>query len=155
MAFFKGTAVFLIALMAVAVCSAQKFPERSGEWTASMPDPMHAGGPPMTMLFCLNDELWTKALTQNPSCTISQVNITASGGSYALDCPMKAIQMKGIVKMTFAGTTHIVSNAALDSTINGKTSHMESTTDFRWKGPTCDPNVDMNLRNHNLPPPPH
>jgi hypothetical protein len=31
---------------------------------------------------------------------------------------------------------------------------MNSSADFRWKGPTCDPNADMNLRNHNVPPPP-
>jgi hypothetical protein len=30
---------------------------------------------------------------------------------------------------------------------------MESSSDFRWKGPTCDPTADMNLRNHSVPPP--
>jgi len=23
---------------------------------------------------------------------------------------------------------------------------MDSTSDYRWKGPTCDPNADMNLK---------
>jgi hypothetical protein len=154
MAFLKWTALCLILVSATAICSAQQhFPLRSGEWTATTPDPTGANKTPYVMLFCMNDELWVKALTQNPSCTISQLNLTAGGGSYTLDCPMKTMQMKGIVKMTFDGMTHLVSNASFDMTANGKTNHMESSSDFHWKGPACDPAVDVNLRNHSVPPP--
>ena len=152
MTFQKWSSIFLLALMAAAVASAQqKFPLRSGEWTLSTSDPMGAAGQSAGVLFCLNDELWTKALTQNPSCTISQLTLNAGGGSYLLDCPMKSLQMKGNVKLTFDGTTHMIGNAALEVTIKGKTTHMDSTSDFRWKGPTCDPNADMNLKNLNKP----
>ena len=150
---FKWPALCLIALTAAAVCSAQqKFPLRSGEWTASVPDTTHPGAQPMTMLLCMNDDTWTKALNHNPSCSISQLNLTSSGGSYSLSCSGNAMQMKGDFKMAFEGLTHMTTNGSMDITYNGQTHHSQSTVDFRWKGPTCDPNADMNLRDFHKPP---
>jgi hypothetical protein len=48
--------------------------------------------------------------------------------------------------MTFDGMTHMTSKASFDMTANGQTNHMDSTTEWRWKGPTCNPDVDMNLK---------
>jgi hypothetical protein len=147
MALLKTAALGAIIMMTTAVSSAQQhFPLRSGEWAATVPDPTGPNKAPFVILYCLNDELWTKALTQNPSCSISQFNVTSSGGSYFLSCPMKAFQMKGSVKLTFDGMTHMIANASLDMTTNGKTTHTDSTSDYRWKGPTCNPNTDMNLK---------
>jgi len=146
MTFLKWAAMAVIVLMATAVSSAQqKFPLRPGEWTATTPA-MTPNDQPMTMLFCMNDETWTRALGGNPSCQIQQLNINSSGGSYFLSCPAKTFQMTGHVTLTFDGMTHIVSKGSFDTTVNGKATHMDSTTDFRWKGPTCDPNADVNLR---------
>ena len=155
MTFLKSAVLAVIVLMATAVSSAQqKFPLRSGEWTATTPNPMHSGGPPMTMLLCMNDEAWTKALS-NRTCSLQDLNITSSGGSYSMACGTGSFQMKGSFKLTFDGMTHFVSSGFIDSTMNGKTSHMDSSTDFRWKGPTCNPDVDQNLRDVRKPPPPH
>jgi hypothetical protein len=150
MTLLKSAALGAIVLMTTAVVSAQQhFPLRSGEWAASVPDPSGPNKAPFVMLYCLNDELWTKALTQNPSCSISQFNVAFGGGSYYLTCTMKTVQMKGNVKLTFDGMTHMVANASLDTTAGGKTTHTDSTSDYRWKGPTCNPNTDMNLKfNH-------
>lgn len=153
MAFFKSAALYSIVFSATALCSAQQhFPLTPGEWTATTSDPVRPGGQPMIMLFCMNDEQWMKALAHNTACTFSNINLSASGGSYSLDCPAKTMQMKGTVKMTFDGMTHMISNGSMDITFNGNTMHKDSTVDFRWKGPTCDPAVDLNLKNHNLPP---
>ncbi len=144
---FKWTVFCLTAAMATAVGSAQqKFPLRSGEWAATTADPVHPGGEPMTMLFCLNDATWTKALSGNPTCQLQQFVITPIGGSYSIDCPAKAFQMKGRADLSFDGMTHMISKGSFDVTINGKTSHMDSTSDYRWKGSVCNPAVDMNLK---------
>jgi len=154
MASFKSAALCLIVFLATALCSAQQhFPLTPGEWTGTTSDPVRPGGQPMTMLFCMNDELWMKALTHNPTCTFSNVSLSASGGSYSLDCSSKSMQMKGAIKMTFDGMTHMISYGSLDMTLNGNNIHKDSTVDFRWKGPACNPAVDMNLRDHSVPPP--
>jgi hypothetical protein len=149
----KWLALCLAALMAVAACSAQhKFPLRSGEWTSTTPDPTHRSAQPMSMLFCMNDATWTKALNGNPTCSKQQLNINSSGGSYSLSCSGQVFQMKGNFKIVFDGMTHMTSSGSIDTTYNGKTTHMDSTSDFHWKGPTCNPNVDMNLRDFHKPP---
>jgi hypothetical protein len=148
----KWSALCLIALMASVGSAQQKFPLRSGEWTATTPDPTHTGQQQMTMLFCMNDATWTKAINGNPRCTMEQLNIASSGGSYSLTCSGQAFQMKGSFKMTFDGMTHMTTSGSIDTTANGKTSHMDSTVDFHWKGTTCNPNVDMNLRDFHKPP---
>jgi hypothetical protein len=137
----KWTAASMIALFAAASCSAQhKFPLRPGEWVMTSPD---AGS--TTFLFCLNDEMWEKALTQNPICTIQQLTLTANGASYSMNCPAKTFQMKGPVTLTFDGPEHMTGKAVLDMTINGKTSTTTSLSDYHWKSATCSPN-DMNMR---------
>jgi hypothetical protein len=141
MGIFKWTAVTMIALIAAASCSAQhKFPLRPGEWVMTSPD---AGS--TTFLFCLNDEMWEKALTQNPVCTIQQFSVTASGASYYMNCPAKSFQMKGPVTLTFDGLQHMTGKAVLDMTVNGKTTTSTSLSDYQWKGATCSPN-DLNMR---------
>jgi Protein of unknown function (DUF3617) len=145
MTFSKWAAVGAIAIMATAVASAQqKFPLRSGEWESSTS--VGPGQAPFVMPFCLNDELWTKALNKNPSCSIQNLTVSSGGGSYNLDCPMKSFQMKGTVTLTFDGMTHMVSKASFDTTSKGQTTHVDSTSEWRWKGPVCNPDVDMNLK---------
>jgi len=141
--------------MITASASAQQhFPLRSGEWTLSMPDPMGQGGKPFSMLLCMNDETWAKALSgRNPTCTVAQLNIGLTGGSYQLSCAGKSFQMKGSVKLSFDGPTHIHSVGSIDTTAGGTTTHMDTISDYNWKGPVCDPNADINLRNHHVPPP--
>jgi len=145
MRFLKYVAFGVTALAAIQVCSAQnKFPLRSGEWEAKMSVP---GSPSssMSMLYCLNDALWEKALTQDPQCSIQHLAITSSGGSYAIDCEMKVFQMKGKVDMTFDGMEHMIAKGQIDITMNGKTTSSASVADYRWKGATCSPN-DANLK---------
>jgi hypothetical protein len=152
MTFHKWPGLCLAALMATALCSAQQhFPLRPGEWTANAPDPSHPGQP-MTMLFCMNDETWTKALNHNPACTFSLHSLTSSGGSYSVSCGGPNMQMKGDFKMTFDGMTHMSTSGTMDITYGGQTHHSESTVDFHWKAPTCNPNADVNLRDHSKPP---
>jgi hypothetical protein len=152
MTFSKGFLLCALAVIASASCSAQqKFPLRPGEWTSSTPDPSHPGGAPMTLLFCMNDETWTKALKGNPNCTMQQLSLTPLGGSYSLSCGGQSFQMKGMFRMVFEGTTRMITTGSMDTTINGKTTHSEAKSDFHWKSPTCNPNVDMNLRSHNSP----
>jgi hypothetical protein len=153
MTFPKWPVLCLAALMAASICSAQHFPLRSGEWTSTTPNPMSPNSPPMTMLFCMDDATWTKALKGNPSCALQQLNITASGGSYSVNCAGPQMQMKGNFKLVFDGMTHMTSSGSMDMTFNGKTMHSEASSDFRWKGPVCNPNADVNLRDHSKPPP--
>ncbi|MGA2653743.1 MAG: DUF3617 family protein [Terracidiphilus sp.] len=155
MTFPKFATLALFAFMITASASAQQhFPLRSGEWTLSMPDPMGQGGKPFSMLLCMNDETWAKALSgRNPTCTVAQLNIGLTGGSYQLSCAGKSFQMKGSVKLSFDGPTHIHSVGSIDTTAGGTTTHMDTISDYNWKGPVCDPNADINLRNHHVPPP--
>src|SRR5580692_6747894 len=123
MTFLKVAAVGAFVLITTVASSAQqKFPLRSGEWEFSTPNLMNNGAP-MVMPFCLNDELWTKALNKNPSCTFQNFNLTSSGGSYNLECPMKSMQMKGRVTLIFDGMTHMTSKGSFDMTANGQTTH--------------------------------
>ena len=80
MTFPKATTLGLCALMtAASAFSQQKFPLRSGEWTLSMPDPTEAGKT-FSMLLCMNDDTWAKALSgRNPTCTVTQLDINSSG----------------------------------------------------------------------------
>ena len=121
MAFLKYIALSLMAVAAIPVCSAQnKFPLRSGEWEAELSVPGSQGSA-VTMLYCLNDALWQKALTQMPQCSIQQLALTSGGGSYIMDCDMKSFQMKGKVDMVFDGLEHMTAKGQVDVTMNGKT----------------------------------
>jgi hypothetical protein len=121
-------------------CQAQQhFPLRSGEWaytSAQMP-----GDP---MLFCINDELWQKGLTQNRECTIHEFNATSNGASYLLDCPLRTFHMSGKVTITYDGMEHMLGMADINATVNGKTTATHSTGEYRWKSSQCSPK-DMNL----------
>jgi hypothetical protein len=145
MAFFKSAVFGVLVLTATAACSAQqKFPLRAGEWSVTV-----AGAAPTdqqtSLLYCLNDEQWTKALTQDPTCTVSNLIVTPIGASYHMECNMKVMQMKGDVVMTFDGMEHMTSKGSFDMTLNGKTTSSATHAEYRWKGPACSPD-DMNLR---------
>ena len=151
----KTPALFLLLLAASAVAPAQqKFPLRPGEWTATVPS-LRPGVPPTTILYCMNDETWAKTLAGKPSCTLKNLTLGPTGGSYSVDCSSAQMQMNGDFKVVFDGMTHMTSSGTMKITLNGNTNQMTSSADFRWKGATCDPAVDMNLRNHNVPPPSH
>jgi hypothetical protein len=146
MTFLKWAVPGGIVLMATAVSSAQqKFPLRSGEWVATT-SVAGSNDKPTDLLYCLNDEMWTKALTQNPSCSITQLAVSLVGASYAMDCQMKVFQIKGKVNIVFDGMTHMIGKGSIDMTLNGKVPHSDSQIDYRWKGLTCNPNADMNLK---------
>lgn len=142
----KSAFLALIMLAATAFTSAQqKFPLRSGEWVATTPDPTGPGKPPFVMPYCLNDETWKQAFA-NPTCKLREMNVTLIGASMSLDCETPSFQMKGHVTLTFDGMTHMTAKGSMDTTANGKTTHQDHTSDYRWKGPVCDPNKDMNLK---------
>jgi len=129
-----------LALLPAASWAQQHFPLRAGEWAMTSPQM-----PSTTFLYCMNDALWQKALTQNPVCTIQDLTMGATGASYSLNCPMKSFQMRGPVTLTFDGTEHMTGKGVFEMTMNGKTSTMTSITDFHWKGAACSAN-DMNMR---------
>jgi hypothetical protein len=141
MGFQRNKVVIAIVCGISLCCQAQHhFPLRSGEWeytSAQMP------GDPMP--FCINDDLWEKGLTQNKSCTIHEFNATSTGASYLVDCPLKTFQMNGKVTITYDGMEHMLGNADLQTTVNGKTTSMHTTGEYHWKSSQCSPN-DMNLR---------
>ena len=147
MTFCKWALLGVIVLAATAVSSAQqKFPLRPGEWVVSTASttPNQA---PVVLSYCMNDELWTKALTKNPACSITNFSVTLTGASYNMSCSMKSFQMKGKVNIIFDGMTHMVGKGSFDMmTIKTGATHSDSQTDYRWKGPTCDPNTDVNLK---------
>jgi len=145
MTLLKYVTLGALAVVAIQVCSAQsKFPLRSGEWEADMSVPGSPGSS-VTMLYCLNDALWQKALTQDPLCSVQQLAITSSGGSYSLDCESKSFQMKGKVEMVFDGLEHMTANGKVDITMGGKTTSSTSVAEYHWKGATCSPD-DANLK---------
>ena len=150
MTLLKGVTVGVLALAAIQICSAQsRFPLRPGEWEAKLSAPGDPG-PPVTTLFCLNDALWVKALTQNPICTIRQLSVTAGGASYTMDCETKAFQMKGNVNLVFDGMEHMTANGKIDISMSGKTSSSSTEADYRWKSAACSAN-DANLKPQRKP----
>ena len=137
----------MIVFMATAVSSAQqKFPLRPGEWivTTASTTP---GQAPVVIPYCLNDDLWSKALTRNPACSITNYSVTLTGAGYNMSCSMSTFKMKGNVNIVFDGMTHMVAKGSFDmmSTKTGLT-HSNTQTDYRWKGTACDPNTDVNLK---------
>jgi hypothetical protein len=145
MALLKHVAFGVIALVAIQACLAQsKFPLRSGQWEATT-SLTGTQNQPLTTAYCLNDELWQKALTQNPYCSVQQLRVTSGGASYLVDCPMKSFQMKGKVEMTFDGMQHMTATGQFDITMEGKTTTSATVADYRWKGAVCSPD-DANLR---------
>ncbi len=147
MAFWKYAVWSTIALASATLAFAQqKFPLNTGEWEVTIPVPI-AGQPPMKMLYCLNDAMWEKALTQNPSCKISDVVKDSSGASYAMDCQNPSYKMSGKVRLEFAGKDHMTGKSTMEIIRDGKTTSMTSTSDWRWKTSACSPN-DANMKDH-------
>jgi len=145
MSCFKSAAFGVLALMATVPCSAQqKFPLRSGEWSVTVAR-TSPSDQDTTLLYCLNDEQWTKALTQDPSCTVSQLVVTPISASYHLECQMKVMQMEGNVVMSFDGMEHMTSEGSFDMIFQGKKTSSVTHAEYRWKGSACSPD-DMNLR---------
>jgi hypothetical protein len=141
----KWVALGACACLATAVSSAQQsFPLRSGEWEARISS-VGSKDAPMVLRLCLNDELWQKALAQNPSCSVQQLTFSSRGATYSMDCPMAAFQMKGKVDVSFDGKEHMTARSSMDMTFNGSDTHLVSLLDYRYKGPTCSPN-DVNMR---------
>ena len=137
-------ALFACVSIATAACSAQqKFPLRHGEWEATTASEGQKDS--LVLHYCMNDQTWMKALTQNPVCTLQQLNYSSRGASYNVDCPAKSFQMKGRVDLNFVAMEHMTAKGAFDMTVNGKTSQVVSTVDYRWKAAACNPN-DINLR---------
>ena len=135
-----------IVCMAADVSSAQqKFPMQSGEWTATL-SVIAPNGKPSVLLYCLTDETWDRALIHNPSCTTENLTITSSGESFVVNCQNVAVESKATVSIAFDGRQHMVTKDSVDTTANGRTTNKSHSADYRWKGPTCDPNADMNLK---------
>jgi hypothetical protein len=151
MKLFKCAVLGALSLAAIQVCSAQhKFPLSAGEWEATLSSSAVTGDPTV-LRYCLNDELWTKAMTQNPSCTVSLLSVTPIGASYSLDCQAKSYTMTAKITMAFDGMNHMTSKGTIEMTMGGKTTPSTTQTDWRWKGPTCNPTADINLRVKNRP----
>ncbi len=134
------------ALLIVAAVSfgQQGFPLRPGEWesTTSMPGMKE----PFKANFCLNDEQWIKALTQNKTCKIDQLSVNSGGASYAMDCSNKAMQIKGKIDLKFDGKEHMTGTGKMSIAYGGNPPADSTTvTEYRWKNADCNAQ-DMNLR---------
>ena len=122
----------------------QRFPGRPGDWEVTtksdaLPDL------PMVQHYCLTDETWAKALTQNPICKIQELSVTSKGVHYTLDCESKTFRMTGPVDITFDGVEHMTGKSTVTTTSRGKTTQSISVTDYRWKGPACT-DADINMK---------
>ena len=121
----------------------QKFPLHAGEWDVST---TFAGAKePLTLHICLNDDLWTKALTQNPKCSIQGLTVTRKGVTYQMDCPMSTSELKGKVELAFDGKEHMSGKASIDTIADGKVSNSTTLVDYRWRAAACGPD-DVNLK---------
>jgi len=141
----KAVACGAVVLLGTSVASAQqKFPLRPGEWEASISADA-SKVPPKVILLCLNNELWLKAMSQNPACSMQQLSYSSKGTSYSMDCPLQTVQMSGKVYVSFLGMEHMTARATMDITLNGVTSHSKIYVDYRYKGATCGPG-DVNLQ---------
>jgi len=129
--------------LAGSFCRAQDaFPLRQGEWEMKS----ESGGQAISLLACLTNETWKKALLQNATCKIDQFSLTSGGARYTLNCDAKTFQMKGPVELNFDGMEHMTGKATLTMTFSGKTTTTTGTTDFHYKNAACNPAVDVNLK---------
>jgi hypothetical protein len=101
MTFLKFAGLGLIIFLASSLSSAQKFPLQPGEWAAIRSNATQHGKPAKTSLFCLNDEAWAGMLGGRSGCTIQQLSLSSSGGSYSKDCA-SAIRLNGFEKVVVA-----------------------------------------------------
>jgi hypothetical protein len=142
----KVVVLCAIACTTTAVSSAQqKFPMQQGEWSATLPGTT-PNSKPTVLLYCLTDETWDKAMIHNPSCSTQNLVITSSGASFVEDCHHGAVENKATVSITFDGKQHMLTKDSVDTTSNGQTTNRAYTVDYRWKGPTCNADADLNLK---------
>lgn len=148
MAFPKCWVLLAAAAAASATCQTeQKFPLRQGEWEVSTL--LHGASQPIVLHVCLNDTLWTKALSQTPDCSIQGLRVWAKGVNYSTQCPAK--NMKANVELTFDGKEHMTGKASIDATLNGTATAAVSLVDYRWKNAICGVD-DVNLMHANPQP---
>jgi hypothetical protein len=144
MKFAKCVVFAPVVLAASAFCHAQqKFPLHSGEWDVSTT--LTGAKEPLVLRICLNDELWTNALSQNPKCSIQDLKVSAKGVTYLMDCPTATLQMKGKVELAFDGKEHMSGKASIDVIQDGKVSNSTTFVDYRWKAAACSSD-DLNLK---------
>jgi hypothetical protein len=146
MTVLKWVIVGSAILATASVCPAQqqqKFPLLPGEWEVSTT--AEGAKEPVVLRVCLNDDLWTRSLAPSPKCSIEGLNVTAKGVSYVSDCPTATYDLKSTVEITFEGRDHMVAKGLSEVTSDGNKSTLKSVADYRWKGPTCNPN-DVNLK---------
>jgi hypothetical protein len=139
----RAALAFVVAGVSAVCCAQQKFPLHAGEWEISTS--FTGSTKPIVLRVCLNDELWTKALTQTNTCSVQNLSVSAKGLSYEMDCPSKTFDMKGKVDLTFEGKDHMSGRAAVDTTMNGSTSSSITVVDYRWKSTNCGPD-DVNMK---------
>jgi hypothetical protein len=146
----RSLALIGIALSTSGLCVAQqqKFPLRPGDWEVGTTMP--SATQPIVFRVCLNDELWTQALSNNPDCSVLDLNVTPKGASYRMDCSTKSYTMKGTVQLNFDGKEHISGKGFVNLTQDGKISNVSTTVDYRWKGADCNAN-DVNLKQRKMP----
>lgn len=152
MTVFKWTALGAAVLAAAGVCPAQqqqRFPLQPGEWEVSTT--AQGSREPVVLRVCLNDDLWTRALSPSPKCSIQGLNVTAKGVSYVSTCPSSTSEMKSTVEITFDGKDHMVAKGTSEIVADGNKSTIKSLADYRWKNPTCNPS-DVNLKYSNSQP---
>ena len=137
-----GAGVLVLAAAGLGLAQ-QGFPLRPGDWESTTKS--EASGEPWVVHFCLNNETWIKALTQNPACTIRELTATSKGVSYSMDCSMKNFEMKSQVIFTYDGMEHMTGKSSVTATAGGKTTNSQSVTEYRFKGSTCT-SADVNLK---------
>jgi hypothetical protein len=125
------------------VCNAQGFPLKPGDWELTSKVPGTAE--PFVTRFCLNNETWQKALTQDPACKVQNFSQNSKGATYVMDCSANTVQIKGSVEILFDGMEHMVAKASISMTTGGKTTSSQSTSDYRWKNSACSA-ADVNMK---------
>ena len=133
-----------VLLLASALCPAQQFPLRPGQWTGASRIP-GAPGKGMEFFYCLNNETWLKALVGNAACKVRSLSSSSTGSSYEFDCLTSFITMKGHMDISYDGMKHMVSRATFETTISGTTATSNTVTDWHWNAPDCNPAEDMNI----------
>ena len=134
----------LLGSMAASVGLAQQgFTERPGDWEVAWKS--DALPEPVVQHFCLTNETWAKALTQNPSCKIGNLVVTSKGIRYSVDCDMKTMRISGTTDITFDGLEHMTAKASTTTTRGGKSTDRVVTGDYRWKGAACT-DADVNTK---------
>lgn len=139
-------AALSLSLLFATAATAQRFPLKPGEWEMTS-DSVAPGQMPMAILFCFKDDLWAKALSQRPECSVQNVTLSETGATYDIDCPLKNFHMSGAFHLTFDGMTHMTSKGTLNFDVNGQSMYTNTQSDFHWRQTDCKPE-DVNLKQH-------